>query len=131
MGYTHYWRQSRAFTDAEWAAITAETKRILEAAGKTIPLRGGMGTGKPAFDAESIAFNGAAPRDDHETFLLEKAPENPEWRKDEPDFFAFCKTARKPYDPVVVSVLWAVRNIAPDAIKVSSDGGDEAIRLLF
>ncbi len=47
------------------------------------------------------------------------------------DDFAFCKTARKPYDPVVVSILVAARDIAPDAIRISSDGGDEALVAQF
>ena len=29
MGYTHYWNQPRAFTDAEWKLILGETKRII------------------------------------------------------------------------------------------------------
>ena len=29
MGYTHYWTQQRAFTEAEWKLILGETKRII------------------------------------------------------------------------------------------------------
>ena len=29
MGYTHYWRHTRTFTDAEWKLILGETKRII------------------------------------------------------------------------------------------------------
>ena len=30
MGYTHYWRQKRAFTPEEWARIRTEFQRIYE-----------------------------------------------------------------------------------------------------
>ena len=29
MGYTHYWTQRRAFSDAEWKLVLGETKRII------------------------------------------------------------------------------------------------------
>ena len=34
MGYTHYWQQRRAFTDAEWNLILGETKRIIAKAAR-------------------------------------------------------------------------------------------------
>lgn len=34
MGYTHYWQQRRAFTDAEWKLILGEAKRIIAKAAK-------------------------------------------------------------------------------------------------
>ena len=34
----------------------------------------------------------------------------------------FCKTAYKPYDAAVVDLLIEVREVAPDAITLSSDG---------
>ena len=36
--------------------------------------------------------------------------------------FAFCKTARKPYDLAVCLSLLRIKEIAPDAIELSSDG---------
>ena len=122
MGYTHYWRQSRSFTAQEWARITAEANRILSAAANAVQLCGPMGNGVPEVTKGCIALNGDETKgEDHESFVLNREAEE----------FAFCKTARKPYDPVVVSILCAARDIAPDAIKVSSDGGDEAIQMMF
>ena len=34
MGYTHYWTQRRPFTDAEWALILGEAKRIIAKAAR-------------------------------------------------------------------------------------------------
>lgn len=34
MGYTHYWQQRRAFTDAEWNLILGEAKRLIAKAAK-------------------------------------------------------------------------------------------------
>ena len=34
MGYTHYWHQKRAFTDAEWNLILGEAKRIIAKAAR-------------------------------------------------------------------------------------------------
>ena len=36
--------------------------------------------------------------------------------------FDFCKTARKPYDTIVVAILWFLQREFPDHILVSSDG---------
>ncbi len=36
MGYTHYWRQKRAFTADEWTRITAEAKRIVAKATRAL-----------------------------------------------------------------------------------------------
>jgi hypothetical protein len=91
--------------------------------GKPIALCGSDGTGEPKFTADCIALNGSrAKNEDYESFVLERAPN---------ETFNFTKTEYRPYDPVVVSILAAARTIAPDAIKVSSDGGEGAIRLLF
>jgi hypothetical protein len=170
MGYTHYWKQSRAFTPTEWAKITAEAKRIVAKAqrgmysgpetadtassagtdkhgfrtgfaeegawrtfpheeiatptqGKAIAICGPLGTGRPQFTSDLIALNGSeAAGEDYESFVLKRAPS---------DGFAFCKTEYRPYDPVVVSILAAAKLIAPGAIRPSSDGGEEAIRLMF
>ena len=34
MGYTHYWTQKRAFTDAEWKLILGEVKRLIAKAAR-------------------------------------------------------------------------------------------------
>ena len=40
-------------------------------------------------------------------------------QKETTNAFAFCKTARKPYDAVVVSILASIKKIAPGALKIS------------
>ncbi len=121
MGFTHYHPVSRSFTAPEWARITVEVKSILAAAkAKGITVCGGDGKGKPIVNEDIISLNGDAKvGHDHETFYIPR---------EHSDHYLFCKTARKPYDEVVVSILATVREIAPDAIEVSSDGGPEAIK---
>ncbi len=55
----------------------------------------------------------------HETFLLLKKPI---LRKGQTEPFASCKTAFKPYDIAVTAILAAAKMIAPDKIRLSSDG---------
>jgi hypothetical protein len=173
MGYSHYWKQTKPFTRAEWQRITGEAKRIIAKAAKglyagpedfksqtglevdhngvrggfnepgawrifphperPIPIQGEAirvagpdGTGTPIIDDEQISLNGVAPND-YETFLLQRAPEIEAGR----EAFDFAKTEYRPYDAVVVSILAAARTIAPRKIKVSSDGGDAAIKYVF
>ena len=57
-----------------------------------------------------VSFNGVED-DSHETCQITKQPTK----------FEFCKTARKPYDKVVVEVLKAARKACP-SMELSSDG---------
>ena len=102
MGYTHYWRQLRDFTDTEWQELTRLTNLII--ADNEGILSDGFGEGgKPEVNGEHIWFNGLG-EDSHETFRITK-------KKPEEDF-EFCKTARKPYDKYVVAVLCALYNLS-------------------
>ena len=102
MGYTHYWRQQRDFTDTEWQELTRLAKLII--ADNEGILSDGFGEGgKPEVNGEHIWFNGLG-EDSHETFCITK-------KKPEEDF-QFCKTARKPYDKYVVAVLCALYNLS-------------------
>ena len=127
-GYTHYYPYNRGFTQEEWDKIVKEAKRLFAAAkAKGISIKGGNGSGSPIANDQEIIFNGDASKkegewpngEDHETFAL--TPENP-------GDFQFCKTAQKPYDAVVVSLLAFIKQIAKDALKISSDGGNSAIK---
>jgi hypothetical protein len=123
MGYSHYWRQSRPFTAQEWTSIANTTRQVIQAAEQQgIVLQYEDTVDQPPEITDAwIRFNGVG-HEGYETFLLERAPANN---------FNFCKTAYQPYDVVVVSVLATARDVAPDAITVSSDGGDEAISMQF
>ena len=111
MGYTHYWKVERDLTNEEWDDIRARaTIWILREGAK---VAGPLGDGEPLVDEKSIAFNGSGD-DSHESFVFERHKTD----------FAFCKTARTPYDRAVVEVLKAIRNVAPESVTISSDGGD-------
>lgn len=102
----------RAFTDAEWAALTKEVKKLLK--NSKVPLANGAGDEgtKPQFDDNAISFNGVG-EDSHETAFVSKDASG----------FEFCKTAQKPYDSIVVKFYKLVRKYDP-LVKLSSDGGE-------
>jgi hypothetical protein len=130
MGYTHYWRQKRDFTDSEWILLCNETGRIINLAGNLgIDIAGGLGEDWPEITENKIWFNGRDPDSCETLALTKKVRETAAWETpSDLGKFEFCKTRQYPYDKVVVSVLHAARTIAPEAItSVSSDGGDEAI----
>ena len=97
MGYTHYWSNSRPFTDTEWALIAQKSREILGHAQDRL----GIAISEeydinriPVVTDSEIRFNGYAD-EGHETFMITR----------EPTEFSFCKTARKPYDVAVVAIL--------------------------
>lgn len=112
------------FTDDEWQKVAAAARKIIAAAeSQGIAIRGGEGTGSPQITPEHISLNGdAAAGLDHETFFLGKHPYSTSHLSE------FCKTARDPYDAVVVSILAVAKKIAPLALHISSDGGPGAIK---
>lgn len=133
MGYTHYFTQTRDFSAAEMLTIGDTIARFIkEATGKPtstaggyhqdpVAIRGGDGTGLPELTEKRICFNGNGPDLDHETFHIPATREEPYpggtlgWQ--------CCKTARKPYDVVVVASLAYLA--AKWGFDVSSDGGAE------
>ena len=147
MGYTHYWRQLRDFTDTEWQELTRLTK-LITADGLGVlahhpdAINGDEYYGEKeddvfTIDSEQIRFNGIG-KDGHETFLITKkkrAKEDYEEHEayDRQGAFDFCKTAQKPYDKYVVAVLCALYNIEVKEwplgdgkiMSISSDGNTE------
>ncbi len=132
MGYTHYWRQYRDFTDKEWEKVAAGVTDILDrATAEGIALGDGMGEGDPEFKDGEILFNGAG-EEAYETLYLSKIREpRPSWVStldyERSGAHGFCKTARRPYDPVVVSVLNFLATEFPAVVGVASDGAEEGI----
>lgn len=142
MGYTHYWQQKRDFTPDEMRHIGESVGLIIAAAvgriypyeryanGAMVPVEhaleicnGMAASGTSAeITAERIAFNGTDEGDmGHETFIFADQRSLP-YEGADPDRlgWAFCKTARKPYDVVVTAVL---TYLAADwGFEVSSDG---------
>ena len=126
MGYTHYWRQLRDFTDTEWQELTRLAK-LITADGQGI-LANGLSdkNSEPTIDNEQICFNGIGD-DGHETFRITKkkrakADYEEQEAYDRQGAFEFCKTAQKPYDRYVVAVLCAIYRVQRDVMNISSDG---------
>lgn len=122
MGYTHYWYQDTKLDDAKFAAAALDIEKVL--AVTEVPLAGGMGDEgtKPEVGPKRISFNGVD-EDGHETLYVEPTAEKPSYQdQSEPQVFNFCKTARKPYDEVVIASLAVLKHHLGDAIRVSSDG---------
>lgn len=114
MGYTHYWSGcSPAPTDL--VNLMEDARKIVEAAqAQGVVICGGMGEGKPEIGERQIWLNGDASQSlDHETFMFPTSS------------WAFCKTARKPYDLVVCSILLLAKYHLGDAVRISSDGDRE------
>lgn len=133
MGYTHYWTVKRETPPELLREAGAAMARVVEAA--RVDLGDGRGEGRPILDpsAGRVVFNGRAnERDDsHETFLWPPNLGDPQdflqGLSNRPDgVFTFCKTAMKPYDPVVVACLLVAQQILGDFIEVTSDASDFA-----
>ena len=110
MGYTHYWRTGKiqAIPDPALHIIKGEIDRAHQAG---IIQRSLNDPGAPIVTSQEIRFNGVGDTG-HETFYFKSNGEP----------FDFCKTARKPYDTVVMYVLIVLKHFLKDNITVSSDG---------
>lgn len=116
MGYTHYWRPKKPPTDAQWQDITDGFKKLqtLGLLTKALPIqREYDDPNSPEVGQDGIIFNGIG-NAGHETFYVERNTEAA---------FNCCKTARKPYDMVVMAVLLLMDHFAPEVWRISSDGG--------
>lgn len=127
MGYTHYWTRTRQLSKDEMLTIGAKVRMIIsEAEGKPTDTAGGYhdepveiagprGDGSPDITKNWIGLNGAGDELSHETFAIDPSPGSD-----------FCKTARKPYDVVVVACLTF---LATDyGFRVSSDGDHDELQ---
>ncbi len=128
MGYTHYWTREGDFTDEEWKDVRRDVRMICATAKVGgIVLRDGMGEGdEPVWQGaehggEELLLNGDGMEGlDHETFWLsQKAPREGEGH------LPFCKTARKPYDAVVVAILCYLETVWSGRCRASSDGDED------
>lgn len=124
MGYTHYWTP-KTHTPEQWKKFATACKKLKDNLPKKtdtaggyhsddeLELANGMGDegSKPTFNNKMVDFNGKGELG-HETFRIFADP-----LKNESDF---CKTARKPYDLLVVACLIAAFQILN--YRFSSDG---------
>jgi hypothetical protein len=124
MGYTHYWRRHLAvkIEKSAWDGLRADVHNILSAS--KVPVSNFQGKKGANINSREIAFNGTPP-DDYETFALTRNPKPQDWESDKTQVFEFCKTARNPYDVVVVAVLLAAKDRLGKALTVTSDGSVE------
>lgn len=113
MGYTHYWDfKPTEHCKEEFENVIADCKIILANKGD-IKICGGDGTGEPEITDEYISINGFAENGlDYETFYFDLHPRRS---------YAFCKTARRPYDLIVCTILLSLANHM-SRFSFSSDG---------
>lgn len=99
------------FTDDEWKVVKQKTAAILARAIRAgIELTGGEveGTPRPELTNTEILFNGR--EEGGEDFYLAKRPRTE--RK------GYCRTQQLAYEPVVISVLLAVKKAFPQVLEV-------------
>ena len=137
MGYTHYWRRPKELPVEKWAAFITDVQAVLEnlpehseSAGgyhseDPLIIAGGHAEGDPEINEERIWTNGGGPGDlGHETCGIPRVYEPMEYET--PDelgrYSDFCKTARKPYDLFVCSILALFKHHFGDDVRVGSDG---------
>jgi hypothetical protein len=105
MGYTHYWELNNGIEKSSW-------DKFFEGATKIIQTAKDAGIGiEDDSKPELICINGIG-KNSHETFHISS----------EDVGFNFCKTAFKPYDPVVTAILIHAKDCFGADIKVTSDG---------
>jgi hypothetical protein len=114
MGYTHYWgREKPEIPQLLWGKFTTRLQPILDAHSDILT--------DVEVTGDRVFFNGVPA---HETFVLDRTFASP--YEGAPFGFAFCKTASKPYDKIVVAALVLLATITkgfPVGFHWSSDGG--------
>jgi len=98
MGYSHYWNET-PFSDKQWARVKLLAQRIIDSSDVPVQFEDDV-SDPPEISDERIRFNGVG-EDGHETFLVSK---NGTGR-------GFCKTARNPYDEIVVAILMMLHGV--------------------
>lgn len=130
MGYTHYYRREERLDEETFKLFAKDVKRIMQMA-KTLKIRlagaGGEVKTKPIVEDDLICFNGYRSKA-HETLLISRIKTRRNLDSGDALIFDFCKTARKPYDKIVVAVLVAFKHHFPNS-RISSDGDEEAFEL--
>jgi hypothetical protein len=134
MGYTHYWEfripkrtESRKTEDLYQKAVL-ECSRIVKAYYAVNGGLSGFTAHTPLGAYGGLKVNGKG-EEAHEDFTLRE-----HYKQNlEDDAWGFCKTARKPYDIVVVACLIVLKHRLGNLIDVSSDGyvddWEEGLRL--
>lgn len=120
MGHTNYWkRPNRVVSDQAWDAFTDDVRKIFAAHSDIICLEYDKPDRKALVTDTEVRFNGKG-GGGCDTCYIQRDYEHVERRGDNEDFFAFCKTAARPYDAVVVAVLVCLHHHIP-MFRISSD----------
>ena len=118
MGYTHYWHEDARPKEIPEKAVKI-IKEIVDKAYKAGLIQREYNEKKPpVVTSKEIRFNGVND-DGHETFYYGVDDKRPNIYDGE--LFDFCKTARKPYDEVVMKVLIVLARYL-DGFEIGSDG---------
>lgn len=110
MGYTHYWKQTESADSASWGRYMAAMDALVDQTKVRLAFEYDQPKRAPMISTTEVRFNGVG-EDGHETFMVEPQAQE----------FTFCKTARKPYDEVVVAALCLAAFYLP-GFSWSSDG---------
>ncbi len=123
MGYTHYWefripkRTDLKDVEEQYLKAIKECAQIVKTYYKANGGLSGYTAHTPIAKYGGLKVNGKGD-DAHEDFTLAES-----FKKNiEEDFWGFCKTARKPYDTVVVACLIVLKARLGKHFEVSSDG---------
>lgn len=136
MGYTHYFAydpNARAYVEA-WPQMGQDARRIVDHVRELgIAIGPGIddyeGHTEPECNERWIWLNGVGEAE-HETLLiygpgreaLDAIEDAKRWSGRAGFLWAFCKTARKPYDLAVAAILLRLHQLAPEAFVIASDG---------
>jgi hypothetical protein len=110
MGYTHSWDHS-GFNTKQWSAASKRAARIIQASDVPVQFESDD-PAPPEISTTEIRFNGVD-CDGYETFAVERGRSS-----------GFCKTAREPYDEIVVAILGMLADVNPE-FGWTSDGDNE------
>ena len=122
MGYTHYWTIQDITKPLMTSEIAQDIQSIILAS--EVPIGDGDGgrDSQPVLEHDLVQLNGIGD-ESHESLCY---PPNFKWNQEvhppESHGFAFCKTARKPYDVVVCAALLAIKHHLGDNVEINSDG---------
>jgi hypothetical protein len=123
MSYTHYFTQTRDFTKKQWTEVCENITEILKDVQHVQGISLANGAGEPGTQPEvnenHIMLNGVGD-DAYETLAVNRVrPAKERWQARRGT--DFCKTARKPYDLAVTTVLSYLSTVEEN-FSVSSDG---------
>tara|TARA_R100001530_G_scaffold28352_1_gene22423 strand:+ start:120 stop:716 length:597 start_codon:yes stop_codon:yes gene_type:complete len=131
MGYTHYFKQIEELPKDKWNKFIEEVKTKLDD-GQTM-LRFEYNSNKPPqIDEETVRFNGLG-ECGNESFNLSRViipRDDYDIPNDKGMYFNCCKTARKPYDYYIVSVLILMEKYFGNDVEITSDGDWDHIKKL-